>query len=332
MIELRLLRQAVALARLRNFGRAAKALHITQPTLSRNIAALEDALGVSLFDRGQRAVMPTAFGDLLVQRAEALLAGEGDLRRELQLLAGLEIGNLSIGAGPYATEISVGPAVARLLHSHPRLRIQVLTADPDEIARKVSAGQLDVGIASRRGLGSVSKLSFEPMREHRMHLACRPGHPLAGQPDLALDQVLRYPMVSILLGAPAAEAAALHDDAGRVDPDTGHFAPAICVTSLSLARQIAARSDALFPSTATMVADDIAAGRLALLAFDTPALRSMHGLITRRDRLLSPAAQAFVDLLREVEAEVALAEPTLPLRPGRGPKRPAASGRTAQVI
>ena len=105
MFELRLLRHALALARYRNFARAAEALHLTQPSLSRSIAVLEKDLGVRLFDRSKSGVRPTAYGELLLQRGAALVGGEDELRREIQLLAGLETGTLCIGAGPYPPDI-----------------------------------------------------------------------------------------------------------------------------------------------------------------------------------------------------------------------------------
>ena len=72
VFDMRRLRHALALAEYRNFARAADALHITQPALSRSIQSLEDGLGVRLFDRSPRDVQPTAFGELVcVMRAES---------------------------------------------------------------------------------------------------------------------------------------------------------------------------------------------------------------------------------------------------------------------
>ncbi len=73
--SLRALRHAIALARHRHYGRAAAALNISQPALSRSVAALEDVVGVQLFERGRGGVRPTEFGQLLVSRGAALLDG-----------------------------------------------------------------------------------------------------------------------------------------------------------------------------------------------------------------------------------------------------------------
>ncbi|MBK9674343.1 MAG: LysR family transcriptional regulator, partial [Betaproteobacteria bacterium] len=158
-IELRLLRHAIALGKHRNFARAAEALNLTQPTLSRSIATLEEALGVVLFDRSHKGVTPTPFGRVLLERGEDVVTGEFNLRREIQLLAGLEVGLLAIGAGPYASEVSVAAAVARVANAHPNLQIRVTTSDPVEVVRDVLAQRIDVGVAEVAGPDSDERLT-----------------------------------------------------------------------------------------------------------------------------------------------------------------------------
>jgi DNA-binding transcriptional LysR family regulator len=308
MLELRHLRHALALGRYRNYARAAEALHLTQPSLSRSIAALEAELGVQLFDRSKNGVRPTAFGELLLQRGAALLEGEAEFRREIQLLAGLEVGTLCIGAAPYPVEISVGTAVARLLGAHPHLRVEVLCADPDEIARRVLAGQFDVGIADPRTIPETPRLRCELLTSHPLYLACRLGHPLTGRDSLLLDDVLRYPLATTVLAGAQGIAASGGRNAGLLDKASGVFTPAVHVNSLSLARRIAQESDALFPATAEMLAADLAAKKLVTLSFRAPELRTEYGLITLADRSLAPVTSAFLDVLRKVEAGIAAAE------------------------
>ena len=310
MLELRHLRHALALGRYRNYARAAEALHLTQPSLSRSIATLEEELGVHLFDRSKNGVRPTAFGELLLQRGAALLEGEAEFRREIQLLAGLELGTLCIGAAPYPVEISVGTAVARLLGAHPHLRVEVLCADPDEIARRVLAGQFDVGIADPRTIPATPRLRCELLNSHPLYLACRRGHPLTGRDGLALDDVLGYPLATTVLAGPQGATASLARGAGLLDKASGVFTPAVHVNSLSLARRIAQESDALFPATAGMLAADLAAKTLVTLDFRASELKTEYGIVTLADRSLAPVTSAFLDLLRSVEDEIAAREAT----------------------
>jgi DNA-binding transcriptional LysR family regulator len=124
MIENRLLRYALVLGERRNFARAAEALGLTQPTLSRSIAALERDLGVRLFERSHKGVTPTVFGRVLLERGAIVLEREAEVRREIQLLAGLEAGSLTVSAGPYFAEGVVATSIARVAVAHPGLRIK----------------------------------------------------------------------------------------------------------------------------------------------------------------------------------------------------------------
>jgi DNA-binding transcriptional LysR family regulator len=305
LIELRLIQHALALARYRNFARAARSLHLTQPTMTRSIAALEQAVGVVLFDRGAKGVEPTAFGNILLERGARLIAGEADLRREIQLLAGLDVGRLAVIAGPFPFEISVGAAVARLIAAHPRLRVQAMLADPAEVVREVLARRADVGLVDLQFTAGQPDLVAESMPRHDFIMACRPGHPLAGRADLRLADIFSFPMASTrIVNEAVTSAMAGETTSDLLDVDHGELIPAIHVNSYALARQIACDTDALVPGTVRMLAPEFDAGRLVQLDFQMPGLRTNYAIVRRHDRSLSPAARAFIDLVRDVEAEV----------------------------
>jgi len=309
VIELRLIQHALALARFRNYARAAQSLHLTQPTMTRSIAALERALGVRLFDRGPNGVEPTASGNILLERGARVLAGEADLQREIQLLAGLDIGRLAVSAAPFPFEISVGAAVARLITAHPGLKVRALLADPREVVRDVLARSADVGLVDVQFIRGQADLVAEPMPQHSFIMAGRPSHPLASRAGLRLAEVLAFPMASTLIVNEAVTAAvASEGTSDLLDADHGELIPAIHVNSYALARQIACDTDALVPGTARMLAPELDAGRLVRLDFHMPGLRTNYSIIYRKDRSLSPAAQAFIDLVRAVEAEVVATE------------------------
>ena len=305
MDEVYLLRQAVALARHRNFARAAESMNLAQPSLTRGIAALERSLGVPLFDRARSGVVPTAFGRVLLQRGESLLRAHADLRREIQLLAGLETGSLAIGAGPYAAESSVAEAVARVVKAHPRLRVECTIADPDQVVQDVLAGRIDVGVARTGGLDSEARLAVEAFPLVRIYLACRPDHPLTRETRPSLSRALEFPLVTTRLRGN--QAAVVFTAGTWTAPDgstIAEFIPQIMVNSVAVARKIARGSDALFLGTTGHLAEDVAAGRLIQLDLESPALQMHHGVFYLRDRSLAPAAREFIEMLRTVEAEL----------------------------
>ncbi len=311
MNDLRLIRLAIALGRHGNFARAAEEMNISQPSLTRGIATLERSLGVRLFDRTRKGAIPTAFGRVLLERGESMLKSDDDLRREIRLLAGLEVGSLAIGAGPFAAEISVAKAVARVVGAYPRLQIKFTVAEPEQIAQDVLAGRIDVGVASIVGLEKDVRLVAEPLPPLRVYLACRPGHPLAKETRPTLARALEYPLATTSLrGAQALLASSAGAARLRDGPGVTNFIPQILVNSLAHARLIAHDSDALFTGTAALLAEDMAAGRLVKLDCRVPEMRTTYGVLYLRGRTLAPAAKLFIETLRAVEVESARADVT----------------------
>lgn len=309
MNDLRLIRLAIALGRHGNFARAAEEMDVSQPSITRGIAALERSLGVLLFDRTRKGAIPTPFGRVVLERGESMLKSDDDLRREIKLLAGLEVGSLAIGAGPFAGEISVAKAVARVVGAHPRLRIKFTVAEAEQVTEDVLAGRIDVGVASTVGLEGDARLVAEPLPPLRVYLACRPGHPLAKETRPTLARALEYPLATASLrGAQALLASSAGAATLRDGPGVTNFIPQILVNSLAHARLIAHDSDALFTGTAALLAEDMAAGRLVKLDCHVPEMRTTHGVLYLRGRTLAPAAKMFIETLRAVELESARAD------------------------
>jgi DNA-binding transcriptional LysR family regulator len=303
-ISLLLIEQTVALGETGNFARAAERLGITQPTLTRNIATLEARLGVRLFDRGRSGAVPTVFGQAVIDRGRSLVRDVNALQAELHALAGLETGQLNIAAGPYAAEDLVGPAVARLVNMRPGLRVRVTVVAPDEIQREVLSGRHEIGIGGIESQFAHDELSIVPLNVRRLYLACRAGHPLAGSRP-TLQQVLSYPLVTVFMHGRTARVAAMGvGDAGFEDLPRKGFAPAIEVNSLDTAKQVARRSNALFPGSASMLTAEFSHGELVRIDFDGPELRTHSALVRMRNRTPSPGALKFMELVREVEAEL----------------------------
>src|SRR5271168_1553420 len=104
MARIRQLEIVSALAQHRNFARAAEALGMSQPNLTRGLKQFEADLGVPIFDR--QGVTPTSFGEIILRYGGKALASFYELTRELALAKGLEVGELRIIAGPYPANIS----------------------------------------------------------------------------------------------------------------------------------------------------------------------------------------------------------------------------------
>lgn len=191
-VDLRKLRYFTAVARELHFGRAAEELHIAQPVLSRQIRALEDELGVRLFDRDRRATALTAAGRQLLADAPGLLAAAQGVRRRVRQAA---------GGGPRFTVafmpgITVTAPVQALLARHPGTEVDLVRTYWDDQAAVVRDGRADVSFVrmpvDREGL-RLRPVFSEP----RVAVLPR-AHRLAGKPfiaiaDLAGERLLQDP-------------------------------------------------------------------------------------------------------------------------------------------
>jgi len=318
MNDLRLIGLALALSEHGNFRRAADSLNLSQPSLSRGIAELERSLGVPLFDRTRKGVVPTAFGRVLLDKGSALLQEAATLKREIELLAGAQSGELRVSASPVLGESVVAIALGQVSARFPKLHISITISHPDQVVDDLLKGRADLGVANVYGSEQDRRLVIDAMAPLPVFFACRAGHPLTKEGSLSLRQVLAYPLAAQTLRGEHAEVAAaatavsgtpLRRKPAQLKPATDSatrgamFAPQITVSSLSAARLIVLHSDAVFIATAWSLADDVAAGRLVRLRVDEPAAKSSHGIIRLADRSLGPAEKAFIEILREVEAQ-----------------------------
>lgn len=307
MLDLRLLHQALTLASYRNYARAAQALHLTQPALSRSIAGLEARLGEQLFNRTPRGVEPTAFGALLLARGRALLDGANDLEREFKRMRGLELGELRVGAGAYPAHMSVGRAVGLMALEHPGLRIEVMSDDLRTMVGAVLAGKLELAVLELSTVTGETRLATESLPSHAAHFYCRAGHPLLREKAPGIKAILAFPYVGTRLPPRVAQDFLELAQAGAIDRDTGDYLPAIKVDSIQMAKDIVLASDAVSGAPMSFIAEEVAQGRLVPFRARAPWMQTGYGFVQRRGVVLSPAAEAFKAAVRKVEADIAAA-------------------------
>jgi DNA-binding transcriptional LysR family regulator len=308
VLDLRLLHQAVTLARYQNYARAAQALHVTQPALSRSIAGLEARLGEKLFNRTSRGVEVTAFGDMLLARGRALLDDAAEVERDFKLLRGLEIGELRVGVGVYPAQMSVGAAVGRLAASHPSLRIDVITEDVRVTVDALLGGGLDLAVIELSIVAGETRLATEALPPHKGYFYCRAGHPLLALEDVAIEHILQYPLVGPRIVPRAARHFLALAKNGTIDGDTGDYIPPIKVDSIQMARDVVLASNAVAMAPIACLSEEIAAGKLGLLGARPAWMQTAYGLVWLRDIALSPAAEAFRQAVWSVEREISAME------------------------
>ena len=179
-MELRVLRYFLTVAQEENITRAAEALHMTQPTLSRQLSQLEEELGARLFERGARHITLTDAGLLLRRRAQELLALAGKTERELAAQGAPLAGEISLGCGVLESVRVLARLMGGFSALHPGVSFELFTGTADEIRERMDRGLTDVGLL----LEPVSMDSYEFIRlgvRESWVAVMRPDDPLAAQ-------------------------------------------------------------------------------------------------------------------------------------------------------
>jgi LysR family transcriptional regulator, hydrogen peroxide-inducible genes activator len=167
----------VAVADYRNFRRAADAVHISQPTLSQQLRSLEQQLGVTLVERNESPVQLTPIGRELVTRARKLLLEVKDIEDMARRAKAGMAGTIRFGVTPTLGPYLMPGIVASLHRAYPDMRLYVREGIPDEQARELARGELDMILSPLPIAGS--NLHIEPLFREPLHIVCPPDHRLA---------------------------------------------------------------------------------------------------------------------------------------------------------
>lgn len=178
--DLRSLRAFVVTAEELNFRRAAERLHMSQPPLSRMIAALEDSLEAKLFERSTRMVELTGAGKRLYGEALGLLEKADDLARMMKRES-RERRRFSIGCTATAYCTAFPQMVARIRELHPELEIELREMNSDAQIEALAGAKIDAGIVLLPA--SHPALEVTPFASIRMQMALPAAHPKAGSPN-----------------------------------------------------------------------------------------------------------------------------------------------------
>jgi DNA-binding transcriptional LysR family regulator len=194
MLDIKPLRYFVTLAETRHFGRAAARLHLSQPPLSRQLAALESALGVRLLERNARMVALTPAGERFLADARAILAALEQAGRNAQAAARGEAGALSIGFTMYAA-YSVIPAYAKAFGAaYPGVTLGLREVVSHDLAAQVLDGRVDAAVVMAGG--PHGDLSSRVVMREPLWVALSRDHPRArARRSLRIAQLAGEPFV-----------------------------------------------------------------------------------------------------------------------------------------
>jgi LysR family transcriptional regulator, hydrogen peroxide-inducible genes activator len=321
---LRQLQYAVAVADALSFRKAAERCHVSQPALSAQLAQMERALGIQLFERDRRRVLVTAAGRDLLDRARLVLRDADDLVGVARGSADPLAGTLRLGVIPTISPYLLPRLTAALHAAYPRLTALWVEDKTEVLVERLAAGTLDAALlALEAELGDVE---HEVVGLDPFVLATGVGHPLAARTGPARTSELRDASVLLL--------------------DDGHCfrdqALAICsrararelefrATSLSTLAQMVASGAGVTLLPELAVPTEARRAELSIRAFAQPAPKRTLALVWRRRSPLEPALRQLAATARTAHADARAAPPAGTARKRAARKRAAPQPRARGI-
>jgi DNA-binding transcriptional LysR family regulator len=294
VLNLHHLRVFAAVAERRGFSRAAQALRVSQPAVSKSVRELEQQVGLPLIDRSGRTPRLTEAGAALYARARELFGVERAAEEELRARRGLERGRLRVAASTTIATYLLPPLLARFHRAHPDVAIRVTSANTRTVMRLLVERRADVALVE--GPVAHPRITVHPWREDVLTLLAPVGHPLAGKRQVALSVVARAlreaPFIVRERGSGTRDVveAALraHGLAPRRTIELGSTAAIVRAVAAGLGLAMLSR---------VSTADQIAFGRVAELRVAGLDVRRSLTRLRLRGAVPSAAAKAFEELL-----------------------------------
>ncbi|AOI74480.1 LysR substrate-binding domain-containing protein [Burkholderia ubonensis] len=299
-LKTRQLLLVVALADEGGIHRAAAALNMTQPAASKLLRELEETIGAVLFERLPRGMRPTLYGDALIRHARAALGSLDQAREELAALKAGRLGHVAVGAITSPGLRVVPPAVAAVKETHAGIHVSVEIDTSNVLLERLAQDKLDVVLGRLSAEHDKLHLRYEPLTGEPVAAVVRPGHPLLARAPLALADVQRAAWVVPPAGSVLRHRFELMFQRASLAPP----ANVVETAALLFITRVLEQSDMI-----AVLADEVARyyaahGIVAMLPLEMDCRMDDFGLITRTDRLYSPAATVMVDALRAVAREV----------------------------
>jgi len=271
---------------------------VTQAAISAGLKELEDRLGVTLFMRTAKGVIPTDAGELLAFHFRRSLAELRNIGADLAAMEGAVHGTLKIGALPLARTRILSWSIASVVTRYPRLRIKTAESPYDLLAAQLRSGDIDFIFGALRPAKEAKDLLQEALFDDCLAVIARAGHPLASRQALTLRDLRDIQWVLWREESPSRQALLrCFRESGERPPH-----PSVETGDLAIMRGVIRQSDMLTAVSVEQLHDEIACGDLVVMPVKLDGARRSIGIAQRHGALPSPGTRVLLD---EIRARVA---------------------------
>jgi LysR family transcriptional regulator, regulator for genes of the gallate degradation pathway len=287
----RRVRAFVALTEQHHMPSVAESLGITQPAVSIAVRQLEDSIGVALFERTARGMMPTPAGAALALRLKRALAEIRHAVADIASLRGITEGTITVGALPLGRTRLLPESIAGVVAKYPGLRVATMEGSFEALAASLRAGDLDFILGALRPAAYASDFEGEPLADDELAIVSRRGHLWANRRRIASRDLVRARWVLPRLNTPNRM---LFERAltkrGLPPPDV-----VVETSDLAVLRGVLSNSDLLTAISSRQLFYELETGLLTVLPISLADTRRVIGITRRTDSLASPGAKIMME-------------------------------------
>lgn len=297
-MEIRKLRHASILAIDLSFSKAAEKLSISQSALSKSIAALENDLGLALFDRHSSGVTLTSAGKEFIHGANKLLQQASALHHDMSLLKDGYRGNIMFGMGSLPAAAYEELVLLELMKSHPEICVQVEVSTPSDLLDHLINERIEFFVGDARTLPISQEYKVETILTLQVGFFLRPTHPLLKRKSVKLKSAYQYPLV----GAPVEknQLDIAHMEHWLDMQSSNDFAMHLSSENISALKSVARQTDAIIIAPFAAVAAEVQSNKLVELNIKEKPKSSMINLdlVQSVVRQQSASAKIVIDLIK----------------------------------
>jgi len=308
-LKLRQLSLVLALIETKNLHRAAESLNLSQPAATKLLQEIERTLGVSLFERQPRGMVPTVYGIAAARHARLLLRDLHRLQQEMEgLKRGIE-GTVHLGAVMASVPRLIAAALASLNLQHPTIRVALLTDTSDALLAELHGGRLDLVVGRPISRRDHDTLTWEPLLDEQLSIVVGVDNPLLRQAGLTLADLAQESWVLQPETTPMRQAV----EAAFVRAQLDLPRHSVETVSMLATASLLAQSTMIGVVPDSIASYFIGLGTMAELPVKLPAGMEPCGLITVADRPIDAAMECLMATLREAAQRITeISAPLLP--------------------
>jgi DNA-binding transcriptional LysR family regulator len=299
-IKLQQLHVLMTVVQAGSMHKAAALLNTSQPVISRSIAELEQSLNVRLLDRHTQGIEPTEYGRAILKHGVAAFDELKQGVKAIELLADPGAGEVWVGSTIYTGEIFVTAVIERLSRRYPRMVFHLVTSDEtDTLHRELSERNVDFLIARKGGRLSDEKLGFETLYDPSLVVVAGSRSPWVRRRRIALAELVNEPWV---LPPPEGIMGPAYQDVFRA---SGLDYPRIAVFATQPGARLNLVATGRFLTMMTSLLRFSQSPKITVLPVELEYTRAPVGIISLKNRTLSPVAQLFIETARDVAKPLA---------------------------